>query len=205
MDELRRTSRRDQRLAATRRRSICIIGAGISGLSTAYMLARDGKSVVVIDDGPIARRQRRAAPPRIFPTPSTTGMSRLNGCTGNGAPALRRKATHARSNDRANRFGREDRLRFPAGQRISFLPPGRETGVSGAGTRGGAACGRSRGQNGGPGTGARLRPGPCLCFPRQGQFHAVRYMAGLADAAERRGVKIYTAAMFPISKMAIAP
>src|ERR1044072_8359691 len=32
---------------------VCIIGAGIAGLTTAYLLSRDGKSVVVLDDGPI--------------------------------------------------------------------------------------------------------------------------------------------------------
>src|SRR5262245_6276547 len=38
---------------------VCIIGAGIAGLSTAYLLAREGKSVVVLDDGPIAGGQTR--------------------------------------------------------------------------------------------------------------------------------------------------
>src|SRR6187402_682255 len=32
---------------------VCIIGAGIAGMTTAYLLARAGKSVVVLDDGPI--------------------------------------------------------------------------------------------------------------------------------------------------------
>src|SRR5690349_3493993 len=32
---------------------ICVIGAGISGMSVAYQLAREGRSVVVLDDGPI--------------------------------------------------------------------------------------------------------------------------------------------------------
>src|SRR3954469_12707805 len=32
----------------------CIVGGGIAGLSTAYMLAQAGKSVVVLDDGPLA-------------------------------------------------------------------------------------------------------------------------------------------------------
>src|SRR6476661_9033464 len=32
---------------------VCIVGAGIAGLSTAYLLAREGLSVIVLDDGPI--------------------------------------------------------------------------------------------------------------------------------------------------------
>jgi glycine/D-amino acid oxidase-like deaminating enzyme len=32
---------------------VCIIGAGIAGISTAYLLTRAGLSVVVLDDGPI--------------------------------------------------------------------------------------------------------------------------------------------------------
>ena len=32
---------------------VCVVGAGIAGLTTAYLLAEDGKSVVVLDDGTI--------------------------------------------------------------------------------------------------------------------------------------------------------
>jgi glycine/D-amino acid oxidase-like deaminating enzyme/nitrite reductase/ring-hydroxylating ferredoxin subunit len=32
---------------------VCIVGGGISGLTTAYLLSREGRSVVVLDDGPI--------------------------------------------------------------------------------------------------------------------------------------------------------
>lgn len=32
---------------------VCIVGAGIAGMTTAYLLAREGKSVVVLDDGAI--------------------------------------------------------------------------------------------------------------------------------------------------------
>jgi glycine/D-amino acid oxidase-like deaminating enzyme len=33
---------------------VCIVGAGIAGLSTAYHLTQAGKAVVVLDDGPLA-------------------------------------------------------------------------------------------------------------------------------------------------------
>src|SRR3954468_20929101 len=36
---------------------VCVVGAGIAGLSCAYMLAREGKSVIVLDDGPVGAGQ----------------------------------------------------------------------------------------------------------------------------------------------------
>src|SRR5262245_45685655 len=33
---------------------VCVVGAGIAGLTTAYLLTQAGKSVVVLDDGPLA-------------------------------------------------------------------------------------------------------------------------------------------------------
>ncbi|HET9526523.1 MAG TPA: FAD-binding oxidoreductase, partial [Pyrinomonadaceae bacterium] len=41
------------RLKENIRTDVCIIGAGIAGLTTAYLLAREGRSVVVLDDGAI--------------------------------------------------------------------------------------------------------------------------------------------------------
>ncbi len=41
-------------LAADTDADVCVVGAGIAGITAAYMLARDGRSVVVIDDGAIA-------------------------------------------------------------------------------------------------------------------------------------------------------
>src|SRR5437764_134567 len=35
--------------------NVVIVGAGIAGLTTAYLLARSGKAVIVLDDGPIGR------------------------------------------------------------------------------------------------------------------------------------------------------
>src|SRR5687767_5376280 len=41
-------------LEADARCDVCVIGAGIAGLSAAYRLAKAGKSVIVLDDGPVA-------------------------------------------------------------------------------------------------------------------------------------------------------
>ncbi|MBC8165244.1 MAG: FAD-dependent oxidoreductase, partial [Bryobacteraceae bacterium] len=41
-------------LAADDSANVCIVGAGIAGLTTAYMLACEGKSVIVLDDGVVA-------------------------------------------------------------------------------------------------------------------------------------------------------
>ena len=38
---------------------VCIVGAGIAGMSTAYRLAAAGRSVIVIDDGAIASGETR--------------------------------------------------------------------------------------------------------------------------------------------------
>src|SRR5256884_2404177 len=42
-----------QPLTQDLRTNVCIVGAGIAGMTTAYLLARAGRAVVVIDDGPI--------------------------------------------------------------------------------------------------------------------------------------------------------
>ena len=36
---------------------VCIVGAGIAGITTAYLLAKQGKSVVVLDDGTVGGGQ----------------------------------------------------------------------------------------------------------------------------------------------------
>ena len=37
-------------ISKSERADVCVIGAGIAGLTTAYLLAKSGKSVIVIDE-----------------------------------------------------------------------------------------------------------------------------------------------------------
>jgi glycine/D-amino acid oxidase-like deaminating enzyme len=44
-------------LAEDLRVDVCIVGAGIAGMTIAYLLTRAGKAVAVLDDGPLAHGQ----------------------------------------------------------------------------------------------------------------------------------------------------
>lgn len=46
---------------------VCVIGAGIAGLTTAYMLLREGKSVVVIDSVGIGAGETGRSTAHMFP------------------------------------------------------------------------------------------------------------------------------------------
>ena len=41
------------KLGGDAKADVCVVGAGIAGLSTAYFLAKAGKKVIVVDDGTI--------------------------------------------------------------------------------------------------------------------------------------------------------
>src|SRR5260221_13415294 len=44
-------------LSKDEKAEVCIVGAGIAGMTTAYLLARQAKQIVVLDDGPLASGQ----------------------------------------------------------------------------------------------------------------------------------------------------
>ena len=44
------------RLEKSDRADVCVVGAGIAGLTTAYLLARAGQSVIVLEDGTVVGR-----------------------------------------------------------------------------------------------------------------------------------------------------
>ena len=44
----------DGRLAEDIKADVCIVGTGVAGLSIGYHLSREGKKVVLLDDGPTA-------------------------------------------------------------------------------------------------------------------------------------------------------
>ena len=64
---------------------VCVVGAGIAGLSTAYLLAREGKSVIVLDDGHIGGGETGRTTSPLRPTGKARFGSLLIDVTATGA------------------------------------------------------------------------------------------------------------------------
>jgi L-2-hydroxyglutarate oxidase LhgO len=50
-------------LAGDTKADVCVVGAGIAGMTTAYLISRQGKSVVVPMTAPLLAARRSERPP----------------------------------------------------------------------------------------------------------------------------------------------
>ena len=64
-------------LTINARADVCIIGAGIAGMTTAYVLTREGKSVIVLDDGPHRGRRDVSHDGHAINGPASSGLSKV--------------------------------------------------------------------------------------------------------------------------------
>jgi glycine/D-amino acid oxidase-like deaminating enzyme/nitrite reductase/ring-hydroxylating ferredoxin subunit len=172
--------------------NICIIGAGIAGLTTAYLCALEGKSVIVLDDGPIAGGEtgRTTAHLSNALDDRYLAIERLHGQRGARVAA----DSHTQAIARIERIVTDEGIDcdFLRVDGYLFLCPGTDPEILSqeleaaerAGVPGVRIVDRAPVR--------QFNTGRCLHFPRQGQFHAVRYMRGLAEAVERLGGRICT-------------
>ncbi len=173
---------------------VCVVGAGIAGMTTAYLLTRAGKSVVVLDDGPVGAGQTQrttahlsnALDDRYF------RIEWLHGTEG----ARLAAESHTAAIDRIEAAAREEGIAcdFERLDGYLFLPPGGSPDVLDRELEAARRAGL---------TGVERLPrapldgfdtGPCLRFPRQGQFHPLKYLAGLAEAIRRGGGRLFSGA-----------
>ena len=72
------------KLTSDLRADVCIVGGGIAGMATAYLLAKEGKKVVVLDDGPAGRGQtdRTTAHLVFYNDDGLTVIEKLHGTEG---------------------------------------------------------------------------------------------------------------------------
>jgi glycine/D-amino acid oxidase-like deaminating enzyme/nitrite reductase/ring-hydroxylating ferredoxin subunit len=174
------------------RADVCVVGAGIAGMTTAYLLAREGRSVVVLDDGPIgggdtgrtSAHLSNALDDRYYK------LERLFGVRG----ARLAAESHTAAIDRIEAIAVQERIDcdFERLAGYLFVPPCESTAE--------LECELAAAHRAGL-TGVEwvkrapldsFDTGPCLRFPRQAQFHPMKYLAGLARAIIRDGGRIFT-------------
>src|SRR5438067_4945085 len=174
------TEARVSPLAESASAHVCIICAGIAGLTTAYLLAKEGKAVIVLDDGPIGggmtarttAHLTNALDDRFYE------LERLFGEEGSRLAA----DSHTAAIDRVEAIGQEEKIdcEFERVDGYLFIPPNGRMKVLEdelpATHRAGLVNVRRLER-------APLESfdtGPCLHFPQQAQFHPLKYLSGLA-------------------------
>ncbi|MDQ2889258.1 MAG: FAD-dependent oxidoreductase [Gemmatimonadota bacterium] len=173
------------------RTHVCVIGAGIAGMSAAYMLARAGKAVVVIDDGPIGGGETgrttahlsNALDDRYAKLKKLFGEQGARHAAESHSTAIQRIEAIVDLEGIDCDFERVDGFLFLApGDKRALLTDELEASHVAGLTDTGLF---ERAPLDAFDTGVTLR------FPRQGQFHVMKYLSGLAAAITRDGGRIY--------------
>jgi glycine/D-amino acid oxidase-like deaminating enzyme/nitrite reductase/ring-hydroxylating ferredoxin subunit len=169
---------------------VCVVGAGIAGLTTAYLLAREGKSVTVIDARGVGAGETAMTTAHLSYVIDDTfkEMHRLHGPDG----ARLALASHAAAIDRIASICEDESIdcRFERVNGYLFLGEHfkeRELDeeLEAARAAGAKAVKLPHADVSG------FRSRACLRFVGQAQFHPLRYLHGVAHACARRGVQIY--------------
>lgn len=171
---------------------VCIVGAGISGLTTAYLLARAGRRVAVLDDGPVGSGMTQMTTAHItnqlddryFELEKVRGREAARLAADSHSAAIDRIETIVRQESIDCDFTRLDGYLFVAeGDTRETL----ERELEAAHRAGlGAVELLERAPY------ASFDTGPCLRFPNQGEFHPLKYLARLAQAIVHDGGRIFT-------------
>lgn len=171
---------------------VCVIGAGIAGLSTAYSLIHAGDTVAVLDDGPIGGGETQMTSAHLSSAidDGLHEMERLHGTHG----AQLAWESHAAAIDRIEEIVRREKIDcdFKRVDGYLFLAPGDNSHYLDREFQAAHRAGWEGVERVVELPSESLYAGPALRFPNQAQFHPLKYLAGLAAAIERAGGKIYT-------------
>ena len=172
---------------------VCVVGAGIAGLTTAYLLAREGKSVVVLDEGEVASGQtgRTSAHLGCAIDDRFYEVERIHGIEGSRIAY----ESHRDAIEQIHRISIQEKIDcdFQHVDAYLFLAPGQDPSALdkelAASWRAGFADVKKHERMSLRGC---AETGPCLQFPRQARFQPLKYLAGLAKAVERAGGQVFT-------------
>ena len=170
---------------------VCIVGAGIAGMSTAYLLTRAGKAVIVLDDGHIGggMTERTTAHLSNAIDDRYFEIEHLHGEKG----ARLAAESHTAAIDRIEAIVAEEGIacEFERLDGYLFVPSNESKDVLGRELKAAHRAGLTNVEHVGRAP-IDFDTGMCLRFPRQAQFHPLKYLAGLKRAIERDGGRIFT-------------
>lgn len=174
------------------RANVCIVGAGIAGMTTAYLLGRAGRAVVVIDDGQIGGGETgrttahlsNALDDRYYEIEKQHGLdgSRLAALSHTDAITLIESI--ASQEDIDCDLERLDGYLFLGGDSTRKELEQELEAAHRAGLVDVELVDKAPPEF--------WNTGPALRFPRQAQFHPLKYLNGLTRAILRDGGQIYT-------------
>jgi glycine/D-amino acid oxidase-like deaminating enzyme/nitrite reductase/ring-hydroxylating ferredoxin subunit len=170
---------------------VCVVGGGISGLTSAYLLAQAGKSVAVVEQGEIAAGDTSRTTAHLASV-IDDGLARMERWHGKENAKLAVES-HAAAIDQIERIVSQEQINCDFTRVDAYLFGGSADKSSKSIDEEEAAARRL--EKGGVGHSRAPREGfetgPTLRFARQGQFHVMKYMRGLASAIRAKGGKIF--------------
>ena len=173
------------------RTDVCVVGAGIAGITTAYLLAQAGRQVIVLEDGAVGGGETGRTTAHLANALDDRFhvLERLHGPEGARLAAL----SHGAAIDKIDSIVRQERIScdFERLDGFLFLPPGESPDILDAELEAAHRAGLSGVERLGRAPVAHWDTGPCLRFPRQGQFDPLAYLSALVDAIQRMGGQIF--------------
>ena len=171
---------------------VCIVGAGMAGLTTAYLLTKAGKSVIVLDDGPIVagETERTTAQLATVLDKRFFELERLHGEEG----AKLAAESHAAGIDTIERIVRDERIDcdFERVDGWLFNAPDQPVDLLDRELASARRAGLTNTEMVDRAPSVSFNTGRALLFRRQAQFNPLKYLAALAQAIVRDGGRIFT-------------
>lgn len=170
---------------------VCVVGAGIAGLTTAYRLASEGQSVVVLDQGTIGGGETSrttahlvyALDDRYFDLETMHGYKGARLAAQSHSAAIDCIESIVAEENMECEFERLDGYLFASPGQSEHVLDKELTAAHRAGLAQVELVARSPLRD--------FDTGPCLRFPHQAQFHPLKYLEALALAFEKRGGRIF--------------
>lgn len=179
-------------LAEDLRTEVCVVGGGIAGLSVAYRLSRAGKAVVLLESRSLGSGDTGATTAHLS-SALDEGFERLEQLHGEEGARLAYES-HQEAIEEIAAVVRAEAIEcdFERLDGYLLLGPGDAPDLLDRELASARRAGFRDAEILDAIPRASFASGPCLRFPRQGRFHPLKYLAGLAAAVERRGGRIFT-------------